>query len=600
MKIALCALLALVVVGALADAHTLYHRQSAPAVWQQGARASPAATKTVVIALKQRNLDQLEAKFWAVADPRGADYQNFMTPAEIHAMIAPAQEQVDLVSGWLLSGDVPFAAITEQGDSIKAVMSVRSIERLFGVQMYEFTHTETEKTALIGMGKMSVPASLAAIVEMVVGISDFPVPRTPAKQSPSNGQAVAPQSAFAIYGIPFNPTVSSNTSQGVIEFESQNYSPSDLASFIQQSGTTTIPPTAADIIGTNDPTQPGVESMLDIEWIGIAGGAIQNWFWIEDPTAWLYTFTTHFMSTAVVPNVISISYAWSEANQCQDGIGAGECQQMGVDSIGFVQRLNTEWQKIGLRGVSIFVASGDSGTHGRTDGDCSNPAFFPDFPSSSPYVTSVGATQINNPTQLPNQPAICTSGGFQCVGAGGQEVAVSYDHANFASGGGFSNVASMPTYQTKAVNAYIHGGTALPPQAYWNATGRAFPDISSLGADMLIVAGGAVQTVGGTSCASPTVAGIFALFNDYVIGKTGKPLGFVNPLLYQMWGDQPSAFIDITSGDNACTEQGCNCAPGAGGFTAAAGWDPVTGLGSPNFNVMQSYIHSHFAKIAKQ
>jgi tripeptidyl-peptidase-1 len=85
-----------------------------------------------------------------------------------------------------------------------------------------------------------------------------------------------------------------------------------------------------------------------------------------------------------------------------------------------------------------------------------------------------------------------------------------------------------------------------------------------------------------------------------VIGKTGKPLGFVNPLLYQMWGDQPSAFIDITSGDNACTEQGCNCAPGAGGFTAAAGWDPVTGLGSPNFNVMQSYIHSHFAKIAKQ
>jgi len=296
--------------------------------------------------------------------------------------------------------------------------------------------------------------------------------------------------------------------------------------------------------------------------------------------------------------VISISYAWSEAAQCQDGIGAGECTQMGVDSTGFVIRLNTEWQKIGLRGVSIFVASGDSGTHGRTDSDCSNPAFFPDFPASSPYVTSVGATQINNPVYLPTQPALCTNNGFQCVGTGGQEVAVSYDHANFASGGGFSNVASMPTYQTKAVNAYIHGGVSLPPQAYWNATGRAFPDISSLGADMLITVSGAVQTVGGTSCASPTVAGVFALFNDYVIGKTGKPLGFVNPLLYQMWGDKPSAFIDITQGDNACTEGGCNCAPGAGGFNAAAGWDPVTGLGSPNFNVMQAYIKSHFEKIA--
>ena len=101
------------------------------------------------------------------------------------------------------------------------------------------------------------------------------------------------------------------------------------------------------------------------------------------------------MSTATVPNVISISYAWSEASQCQQGIGAGECTQMGVDSTGFVIRLNTEWQKIGLRGVSIFVASGDSGTHGRTDGDCSDPAFRPDFPASSPYVTSVGALCIS-------------------------------------------------------------------------------------------------------------------------------------------------------------------------------------------------------------
>jgi len=392
--------------------------------------------------------------------------------------------------------------------------------------------------------------------------------------------------------------VSSSTSQGVIEFENQFYNPTDLTSFIQQANLTSIPPGANQIIGSNDPTNPGVESMLDIEWIAIAGGAIQNWFWVEDATAWLYTFTTHFLSTATVPNVISISYAWSEAAQCQDGIGAGECTQMGVDSTGFVIRLNTEWQKIGLRGVSVFVASGDSGTHGRTDGDCSDPAFRPDYPASSPYVTSVGATQINNPVYLPTQPALCTQGGFQCVGTGGQEVAVSYAHANFASGGGFSNVAPMPTYQQKAVNAYIHGGVQLPNQAYWNATGRAFPDISSLGADMLIVVGGGTQTVGGTSCASPTVAGVFALFNNYVIGKTGKPLGFVNPLLYQMWADKPSAYIDITVGDNACTEGGCNCAPGQGGFNAAAGWDPVTGLGSPNFSVMQSYIRSHFEKRA--
>jgi tripeptidyl-peptidase-1 len=65
-----------------------------------------------------------------------------------------------------------------------------------------------------------------------------------------------------------------------------------------------------------------------------------------------------------------------------------------------------------------------------------------------------------------------------------------------------------------------------------------------------------------------------------------------------MWADKPSAYIDITQGDNSCTEGGCNCAPGQGGFNAAPGWDPVTGLGSPNFNVMQSYIQSHFEKRA--
>ncbi len=68
-----------------------------------------------------------------------------------------------------------------------------------------------------------------------------------------------------------------------------------------------------------------------------------------------------------------------------------------MDSHGFVSRVNAEFQKIGLRGVSIFVASGDSGANGRTDGDCSGPTLLPDYPASSPYITSVGATEVHNP-----------------------------------------------------------------------------------------------------------------------------------------------------------------------------------------------------------
>ena len=92
----------------------------------------------MILGLKQRNLDQLEAKFWAVADPNGAQYQQFMTPTEINAMIAPEQEAVDLVTGWLLSGGVSYDQISNQGDNLKVSASVDSIERLFGVQMSRF------------------------------------------------------------------------------------------------------------------------------------------------------------------------------------------------------------------------------------------------------------------------------------------------------------------------------------------------------------------------------------------------------------------------------------------------------------------------------
>lgn len=66
------------------------------------------------------------------------------------------------------------------------------------------------------------------------------------------------------------------------------------------------------------------------------------------------------------------------------------------------------------------------------------------------------------------------------------------------------------------------------------------------------------------------------MINGYVNDKTGKPLGFMNPLLYQMAATQPSTFTDITKGNNKCTENGCSSS--CKGFEATKGWDPVTGL----------------------
>jgi tripeptidyl-peptidase-1 len=185
---------------------------------------------------------------------------------------------------------------------------------------------------------------------------------------------------------------------------------------------------------------------------------------------------------------------------------------------------------------------------------------------AGPYVTTVGGT-----TKIP-------------------EVAISF------SGGGFSNYFAQPTWQTTAVKKYITSfGTtsstlykyvswSIGFDTYWqscfsSATGRAYPDLSAQSNYFQVVIGGSTSPVGGTSASAPAVAAIFSLLNDYRI-SLGKPtLGFLNPLLYS---NLTTAFNDITSGQNP----GCS----TNGFKALAGWDPVTGFGTPDFLKLQAIV----------
>ena len=112
----------------------------------------------------------------------------------------------------------------------------------------------------------------------------------------------------------------------------------------------------------------------------------------------------------------------------------------------------------------------------------------------------------------------------------------------------------------------------LPAAYRYNASNRGFPDVSAQATGFTVVCNGqTTQGVTGTSCSCPTFAGIVALLNDKRL-QAGKPvLGFLNPWLYA----HASAFNDVTSGNNP----GC----GTEGFYACEGWDPVTGLGTPNY-----------------
>lgn len=118
-----------------------------------------------------------------------------------------------------------------------------------------------------------------------------------------------------------------------------------------------------------------------------------------------------------------------------------------------------------------------------------------------------------------------------------------------------------------------YNGTILGENGgLYNSSGRGYPDVSAVGDTIPIWIGGDSVIEGGTSAAAPIVASIVNRIIDERIaaGKSG-PVGFLNPVFYA----NPDAFNDITNGTNS----GCNTV----GFSAVPGWDPASGLGTPNY-----------------
>ena len=222
-------------------------------------------------------------------------------------------------------------------------------------------------------------------------------------------------------------------------------------------------------------------------------------------------------------------------------------------------RMNAEFMKAGARGISLMYASGDEGAN------CKGGKYVPEWPSSSPYITAVGGT----------------------TGSGTESAAS-------LSSGGFSNRYAMPAWQTEAVEAYLKNQVVFPDSnvklqgqvasfpkpSYYNASGRAYPDVSAQATGFMVVAGGGTEPgVAGTSCASPTFSGVLALVVDKRLAAGKTSLGFLNPLIYKTLGPA-GALNDITSGSSS------GCGFFSSGWPARKGWDAVTGYGTPNYGKM--------------
>eukprot|EP00747_Dinoflagellata_sp_TGD_P137215 gnl/TRDRNA2_/TRDRNA2_175650_c0_seq1.p1 gnl/TRDRNA2_/TRDRNA2_175650_c0~~gnl/TRDRNA2_/TRDRNA2_175650_c0_seq1.p1 ORF type:complete len:610 (-),score=150.65 gnl/TRDRNA2_/TRDRNA2_175650_c0_seq1:356-2185(-) len=595
MRFAAILLFSLAGLSAATEKRVLYNRKITPPSWNIGGRANPLQWVHFIIAVKQQNLKQLEEKFWAVADPKSPEWRKFMSIEEIDAMVASRDADKITVASWL-EAELSKEARTEMtSDSIEVRCTVGDAEKLFDTRFFTYTHDKGH-TIIRSVGTHSIPVDVHAAIDFVEGVADFPMHRAPVHkkalaQTSAVTPLVAPETLLGMYKVPADAKIT-KVSQGPAEFQDdQSFNKADLKTFFAQ--TDLSDETVTDIVGPFSPQVPDTEATLDVQYITSVGQKQTNWYWTADN--WMYTWANNFYNAKEIPDAVSISWGWAEDQQCSAGIDQSECQTLGIDSEQFVKRVNTEFQKIGLRGVSLFVASGDSGANGRSDGLCTDKKLHASFPGSSPYVTSVGATQFSEAKyDLKNPPKACSSQGASAkCASGGVEVAVSAGQAGFTSGGGFSTYTPMPSYQEKVVAGYLsEEAEKLPPKSYFNSTNRAYPDISAMGTGFLIYMQtfGGWSTVGGTSAATPTVAGVSAYLNDLSYKKDGKPLGFLNPLFYQMHAEMPEAFTDVVHGSNKCTESTGPQCPMCKGYEAAKGWDPVTGLGTPVADKMLAYV----------
>jgi len=270
------------------------------------------------------------------------------------------------------------------------------------------------------------------------------------------------------------------------------------------------------------------------------------------------------------------------------------------------------------KGDNFFASSGDYGTLGAAKQQKGNANYsYPTqgWPASSPYVVSVGGTQLMygwtwDPTS--NDPS--TVGYYNSTSGGNTQAVWNESWAPIATGGGASAIYPRPSWQTGADPGL--GNARIVPDTSWNAAVNG-------GVDVYITAypeyncgnsTGCWTFYGGTSAASPQTAALVALANAARAAAGKAPLGFLDPILYSGLGAS-SAYTDVIPehfGSAHATFAGSNVGvtgpvtksvgdlvdnqlwevPVAG-YSTTTGYDGTTGWGVPNAGAFVAALQAH-------
>ncbi|KAH9855354.1 subtilisin-like protein [Lenzites betulinus] len=550
------------------SAHAPLVTRSTPtnAVPEGFAKASshqPPAMFRFVVGLKTDS-SALVQSLLDVSDPTSAKYGQHLSKDEVDQLTAPSTDAVQTVTNWLTKNGITSQMYSSSGELLTIQIPSAQANTLFNANFTAYTHGATN-TTMVRTLTYSLPADVSEHVNFVYPTTQFIPPPTRApevhvatripastKRSVSKravdaqcATSISPACLIQLYNIPTTPASAAGNSLGVSAFDNEIANKDDLADFLKQArpditdGTFSV----QSVDGGSDSGTGTTEASLDIQYtVGVATNVPTTFITVGPKTqdgaldGFLDIITT-LTNQENPPLVLTTSFGFDETPFAEQAPELAET-------------LCNAYAKLGARGTSVLFASGDGGVSGsQADDSCDGSVFIPTFPATCPFITAVGSTQGISP-----------------------ETAAPF------SAGGFSNIFARPDYQTDAVDAYLKqlGNTNA---GLFNTTGRGYPDVSTQGVQFVIEVAGQLQGVDGTSASSPTFASVISLLNDQLLNAGQSPLGFLNPFLYSKG---VAALNDITSGSNP----GC----GTQGFPAAAGWDAVTGLGTPDFTKLSSVV----------
>jgi subtilase family serine protease len=522
-----------------------------------------------------------------IGSPQYGQYESIAQLARRFGASPSARRQV---TAYLRSHGATDVKIDATGLFADATMTVGLAQRLFGTPLARFRAAHSTRF-IAPTATATVPAPLSGLVTGVVGLDTQPL-SAPAKPllgtnwrrpTAHAAQASQPPSGYAprtgtpsgcpaaVATVGFTPNQYLNAfnyaplraagldGQGerVALIEIDGFRDADVRAFARCFG---LPVPAINAFGVGIPSAlaPGGESTLDLEVLDAAAPrlkAIDVYESASGSADVLRSLTAPLQNRRDKPQVISASL--------------GVCEPALYEAVG-VPGINAAEGALALAaasGISVLASSGDSGSSACDEPSGPVPALAVSYPASSWWVTGVGGTNIalNAGNQILGQ-AVWNDGPLQ-VGAGG---------------GGLSLLFRRPTYQKAVV---------MPNR-------RAVPDVSMLAdvapgyAIFCSARGDCINRananpwlpVGGTSAATPLLAGGIALVDQDLRLHGRQDLGLANSLLYSLGTSTRAStvFDDVTQGNDDLgpyliggTGQPLGCCTAAVGYDEASGWGSV-------------------------